>query len=1083
MSGRRRRTLQRSDTTIDGNLGDVVGNYSRSYEHDNPKMNFNDKFIFCKRSLAGAAKLFIDCEAKPLRYNELKDALIKEFQSTITSAEVHAKLRERKKKNEESFREYLYCMVDIASQTNIDESSVVSYIIDGIKDLSGNKMILFGANTISELKEKLLVYEKISKSEISRHIADKKPNMKSKNDNNSYKKVARYCFNCGSNDHEFHNCPHKDKGPKCFGCNKYGHKKVDCKEPINKNYDTNKNSFSAKTSTNMTKTMKSNMCIQAKINNIDFECLIDTGSDICVLKQCYFKLINVNSNFRNSPIIINGLGTNISTKGSCYVTIDVNGDIYDNIEIHSVDDNYLQTDMIIGMNLLNKNVPVQQNCNNKLNDENLSCFLAKINIDSETKEYDDLRGLNNLQKDETNKDSPIRMKIVTTDEEPVYRPPRRFPPHEMKIIEQQIKQWTNEKIIRESSSDYASQIVLVKKKDNSYRLCVDYRGINKKIIKDRYPLPNIEEQIDKLQPYKYFTSLDLENGFFHVTIEENSRKYTSFVAHCGQFEFMKDGIIVVYIDDIIIPSQTVEEGINRLELVLTVCAENGLKIKWKKCQFLQSDIEYLGHRIHNGSISPSTLKTKAVMNFAIPTTIKQMQSFLGLANYFRKFIPNFAVRARPLSELLKQNIHFRIGDVEVAAFNDIKQALANKPVLKIFKYGAYTELHTDASQEGYGAVLFQKDVEDGSLHPVYYSSKKTTDAERKYSSYELEILAIVEALKKFRIYLLGQKFKLVTDCKAFECTMKKKDLATRVARWALLLEEFDYVIEHRAGAKMKHVDALSRNPVVMCIYQETGFLKKLAEAQLPDAMKTQIIKEVHERGHFHHKKMKDIIEKDFYISDLNQRITKFITNCVRYKGGAFTSNLFQDYCKERSITLHFITVGTPRGNGQIERAHSIVIATLTKLALDNAEKWYNYVKPVQQMINSTYQRAIKTTPFQLLTGCKMKVQNEFKIMEIIEQESIKLFEDKRHEQREQAKKDIQNIHADIQKPTSWNILYADDIALIEESKDELEKSLNQWNGRLKSNGLRINLSKTEYMNLPFHDNDAYGPQNTVYVER
>lgn len=240
----------------------------------------------------------------------------------------------------------------------------------------------------------------------------------------------------------------------------------------------------------------------------------------------------------------------------------------------------------------------------------------------------------------------------------------------------------------------------------------------------------------------------------------------------------------------------------------------------------------MGHRIENGKIYPSTEKTKAVVRFPEPKSIKQVQSFLGLTGYFRKFIPFYSSIAKPLSDLLKKEKQFKFEEKEKQSFNDLKKILSEKPVLSIFQQGAEMELHTDASADGYGAILFQRSYEDNQLHPVYYVSKKTTDAERKYCSYELEVLAIIEALKKLRVYLLGSKFKIITDCSAFEKTMNKKDLCTRVARWALLLEEFDYSIHHRPGEKMKHVDALSRYPVMKI--EMDSFAMRLGKAQKDD---------------------------------------------------------------------------------------------------------------------------------------------------------------------------------------------------------------------------------------------------------
>ncbi|GFW31340.1 transposon Tf2-11 polyprotein [Trichonephila clavipes] len=237
-------------------------------------------------------------------------------------------------------------------------------------------------------------------------------------------------------------------------------------------------------------------------------------------------------------------------------------------------------------------------------------------------------------------------------------------------------------------------------------------------------------------------------------------------------------------------------------------------------------------------------------------------------------------------------------------------------ILHLYKYGRKTELHTDACKQGYGAILLQE-AEDGKLHPVYYMSKKTNTAEEKYDSYELEVLAIINSLKKFRVYLLGQHFKIVTDCSAFQKTMQKKELITRIARWALQLEEFDYEIEHRARSRMKHVDALSRYPVMMIcndtltsklknaqeeddsiqtlksllekqeseeFFERNGIIYKYLNGRelivTPKAMQAELIKLIHENGHFSVGKTEEIVKQEFFIPNLSNVVKKVIANCV-----------------------------------------------------------------------------------------------------------------------------------------------------------------------------------------------------------
>lgn len=373
-------------------------------------------------------------------------------------------------------------------------------------------------------------------------------------------------------------------------------------------------------------------------------------------------------------------------------------------------------------------------------------------------------------------------------------------------------------------------------------------------------------------------------------------------------------------DDLIVLSTNEDEGLENLKIVLDTASRAGLTINWNKC-FLRRVVEFLGHIIEDGTIRPSKQKTRAVVYFPEPENARQVQSFLGLSGYFRKFVPRYSAIARPLSNLLKMDARFQFGVAEKNAFEKLKIMLSERPVPSLFRKGAETELHTDASMYGFGAILLQKNSEDQLLHPVYYASGKTTPAEEKYPSYELEVLAIVRALKRFRTYLLRTRFKIVTNCQAFAQTMSKRDLCVRVARWALSLEEFQYVIEHRPGKSMAHVDALSRNPLPSCLIVsecERGLLARLRRAQntdgdlreifdavgrgqlegylirggvlyredesirlvVPKAMQLQVIGRAHDQGHFGIAKTEALVRKDYWIPGLRPKIEEVLRNCV-----------------------------------------------------------------------------------------------------------------------------------------------------------------------------------------------------------
>ncbi|GFS96083.1 retrovirus-related Pol polyprotein from transposon 17.6 [Trichonephila clavipes] len=314
------------------------------------------------------------------------------------------------------------------------------------------------------------------------------------------------------------------------------------------------------------------------------------------------------------------------------------------------------------------------------------------------------------------------MRIILKDEEPVCQQPRQLAFTERQEVKKQIEEWFNEGIIRPSSSEYASPIVMVKKKDGSSRMRIDYRKLNQKLVKD--PLPLIEDVLDTLQEAKVYSTLDLRNGFFHVDVDEYFRKYTSVIVPDGQFEFNKvpfglstspgvfqryvssifrdftrKGIVISYLDDLVIPAKNEQEGLEKLKISFEVAKKYGLEIKFKKCQFLKKKIEILGHLVDSGTIKPSPTKTLAVRKFPEPTTIKQVQSFLGLTGYFRKYIKYYSKIAKPLSDLTRKENLFVLRAQQKEAFEKLKKIMSEGPILHIYKYGRKTELHTDACKQ------------------------------------------------------------------------------------------------------------------------------------------------------------------------------------------------------------------------------------------------------------------------------------------------------------------------------------------------------------------------------------------------
>ena len=428
-----------------------------------------------------------------------------------------------------------------------------------------------------------------------------------------------------------------------------------------------------------------------------------------------------------------GIGAKNSTEGCFEAKLSVYGELFC-VKFHVVDNTLMKHGVLIGADFLNKvdlrsvrrqvtiaPPPKEITAENHYVPEvfKIDIFEKKGALDyshiSNTDGRIKVESLVENYKPVKSREVNVKMKIILKDDTPAYQRPRRLSPSEKNEVDKQIREWLKDGIIKPSSSEYASPVVLVKKKNGETRICVYFRKLNKLIIKDRYPLPLIEDQLDLLQGATIFTALDLKNGFFHVEVDKESQKYLSFVVPGGQYEFAKvpfglcnspavfqefinavfkdliaKGIVLTYMDDSIIPSHNIEQAVESLADVLEVACQAGLQISWKKCQFLFTKIEYLGHIVENGTVRLSEYKTKAVMKFPIPKNIKDVQNFLGLTGYFRKFIKEYSMIARPLTNLLKNGVEFTFDFNQQHAFNELKNALINQPMLKLYKTGAET---------------------------------------------------------------------------------------------------------------------------------------------------------------------------------------------------------------------------------------------------------------------------------------------------------------------------------------------------------------------------------------------------------
>lgn len=442
-----------------------------------------------------------------------------------------------------------------------------------------------------------------------------------------------------------------------------------------------------------------------------------------------------------------------------------------------------------------------------------------------------------LEGDHLSFTNEIKHTIDTNNAKPVFTKSYRYPQVHKEEVKTQVSKMLEQGIIRPSSSPWSSPVWVVPKKldasgKQKWRVVVDYRKLNELTVDDKYPLPNISDLLDQLGKCQYFTTLDLASGFHQIEIDTKDIQKTAFTVENGHFEFVRmpfglknapstfqrvmDNILVgiqnerclVYMDDIIVYSPTIQEHLSRLSEVFKRLRSANLKIQPDKCEFLRKEVAYLGHLITQEGVKPNPSKVECILNFPQPRNAKDIKSFLGLAGYYRRFIPNFAKTSKPLTKLLQKDITFNFDSECVKSFNELKQALTTTPVLIYPNFDEQFLLTTDASAFAIGAVLSQGPI--GKDLPIAYASRTLCNAESKYSTIERELLAIVWSVKHFRPYLYGRKFKLITDHRPLTWLFSIKDPGSRLARWRLKLEEYDYEIIYKPGKVNKNADALSR---------------------------------------------------------------------------------------------------------------------------------------------------------------------------------------------------------------------------------------------------------------------------------
>ena len=424
--------------------------------------------------------------------------------------------------------------------------------------------------------------------------------------------------------------------------------------------------------------------------------------------------------------------------------------------------------------------------------------------------------------------------IDTGDARPVRQPLRRYPPAHQEAISQHVNNMLKQGTIEPASSPWASNVVLVKKKDGSLRCCIDYRQLNSVTKKDAYPLPRVDACLDAMASATLFSTFDLRSSYHQVVVSPEDRDKTTFICPRGMYRYrtMPFGlcnagatfqrlmdvvmsglhldICLVYLDDIILFSRTVEEHLERLVRILARLHSAGLKLKPEKCSLMQRSVSFLGHVVSGAGIATDPDKTKAVSEWPVPATVKDVRSFLVLAGYYRRFVRGFAEMAAPLHALTKKDCTFEWTDITQSAFDALKNALTTPPVLAMPNDVDIFILDADSSNHTIGSVLSQ--VQGGVERVIAYASRTLDKREMNYCITRKELLAIVYSLKYFKQYLMGRRFKVRTDHAPLTWLRHTPDPIGQQARWLEIMEEFDFEVEHRPGVKHGNADALSRRP-------------------------------------------------------------------------------------------------------------------------------------------------------------------------------------------------------------------------------------------------------------------------------
>uniref|UniRef100_A0A3P9MCB8 Gypsy retrotransposon integrase-like protein 1 n=1 Tax=Oryzias latipes TaxID=8090 RepID=A0A3P9MCB8_ORYLA len=640
------------------------------------------------------------------------------------------------------------------------------------------------------------------------------------------------CFRCGRSGHLSRECT-ITKNKKCNNCGKEGHFAKMCKTKMTHKVNRvvtietqREHSDSEEDHVFTIKDCDAEGTLTVLINEQPVKMLIDSGASCNIVTECIFQLLKSKSNIelQNPVKKVYPFGSKkaLHVKGVFSATFRAN-EMSEAVTalIQVVQEAQIcvlgrQTAMKLGLLHIG---PFEQV--NSVQQKDVAIFTSEF----EHKYKDCFQGLGKL------KDFQLKLHIDKSVQ-PVAQPVRRVPFSLRKQVEEKLKQLEDADVIERVNgpTPWVSPLVVVHGKKEP-RLCVDMRRANEAIIRERHPIPIIDEILENMTGATMFSKLDLKWGYHQIELEPESRSITTFVTHTGLWRYKRlmfgissapeiyqhiigqvlQGIPGVHniSDDIIVSGETMQQHDERLHQVLQRLKENHLTVNRKKCQFQMTQLEFMGHVLSKNGIGAAQSKIEAVENTRRPTNAAEVRSFLGLVNYCGRFIPDLATTSEPLRKLTRQSYKWTWGSEQESAFVELKRQLTSSHVMAYFRQEAETHVIVDASPVGLGAILSQQQ-RDGTFRPVYYASRALSDVERRYSQTEKEALAIVWACEKFHVFLYGKDFVLVTDHKPLETIYSPKSKPpARIERWALRLQPYSFKVLYKPGPQ-NSADSLSR---------------------------------------------------------------------------------------------------------------------------------------------------------------------------------------------------------------------------------------------------------------------------------